>query len=159
MISFLQFSPFGGCIFYGKTGRNSLVDDCRSSRAHINAANIAQFPHTGYPVTGKAARFTLLCQRFGDGRIGIFRQTDTFYCALFHGFSQLFCPHNHLIFVDFRQNPTLGDFTIFFSVHTDTYYTHIFRKVNKIYWFFSTFPISKPAKTNVFAARITVHPV
>ena len=40
-------------------------------------------------------------------------------------------PTTILEFVNF-QRPAVRDFTIFFSVHTRTYYTHLFKKVNKI---------------------------
>ena len=143
MFSFLEFSPFGGFYSTADADRNKLIDDCRGSRTHINAAGIAKLLHTGNPNTGDTLCLALLCQRFGNRRVGIFCQTDVIDDAFFYGFSQLFCPYDDLIFVDFRQNPALGDSTIFFSVHTDTYYTHFFRKVNKIYDYFSTFSTVK----------------
>jgi hypothetical protein len=119
--------------------RNAFVYDCGSGRADLDSASIAQFSHAGNPDAGNTARFALLSQGFGNPRVCILRQADTLNCAFFHGFSQLFCPYDNLIFVDFLQNPAFREFTFFFSVHTDTYYTHYFEKVNKNYWVFLYF--------------------
>ena len=68
---------------------------------------------------------------FRYGRIGIFCQPDTFCTAVFKGFSQLFCTNYKPLSLQIQVNAALLYFTIFFSIHTKTYYTRNFQKVNK----------------------------
>ena len=67
----------------------------------------------------------------GDVRIGIFSQADIPGAAIDERFFQLLGTNNDLGTAEFRQIPALGYFTFFFSIHTKTYYTPFFKKVNK----------------------------
>jgi hypothetical protein len=102
---------------------------CRGT--HLDAAERSQLCHAGDPAAGNLEDFAFFFEGLSDGRIGIFCQADKLGVALFQGFSELFCPDYHLIFLQFRQIPALGDHTFFFLIHTDDYYTQFFKKVNK----------------------------
>ena len=75
----------------------------------------------------QAQSFKGFCNR----GIGIFSQPDPLRAAIDEGFFQLFCTHNNAFIPQIRNSAALPYFTIFLSIHTKTYYTHFFEKVNK----------------------------
>jgi len=66
-----------------------------------------------------------------DRRIGVFRQKYPLHASGPEGFPQLFGTHHDLWFSASLFSPALGYSTFFFLIHTKTYYTQFFKKVNK----------------------------
>ena len=100
------------------------------SRTDLYAAGLTQLGHGLHP--GDA--HLMLKAQFLDGSgnlgIGILGQIHLLRPSVTQGLFELFGAHNDLGIADIRQFPALGDSTVFFSIHTKTYYTQIFEKVN-----------------------------
>ena len=100
------------------------------SRTDLYAASMTQLGHGLHPGDLHLMLQAELLDGSGNLRVGIAGQENLLSPSVAQGFSQLLGTHNDLMIADIRKFPALGDFTVFFSIHTKTYYTQIFKKVN-----------------------------
>ena len=99
-------------------------------RTALYAASLTQLGHGLHPGDLHPMLQAELLDGSGNLRVGISGQKNLLSPSVAQGFSQLFGAHNDLMPADIRKFPALGDFTVFFSIHTRSYYTQIFEKVN-----------------------------
>ena len=105
------------------------LGSCR--RTALYAASLTQLGHGLHPGDLHPMLQAELLDGSGNLRVGISGQKNLLSPSVAQGFSQLFGAHNDFMPADIRKFPALGDFTVFFSIHTKTYYTQIFEKVNR----------------------------
>ena len=107
------------------------IDGCCRRGSDLNTAGLAKGRFARHPAAGHAAFRAQSFQGFCQSRVGIFRQPDLSCAAVLQGFSKLLGAHDDAIFSQIRESAALRYSTIFFSIHTKTYYTQFFKKVNK----------------------------
>ena len=132
MFSFLLFSPSGGLSILRMNPVESGLDDSRRRCAHLNSAGAAQIRHGANPGNLDIVSLAKGLQGAGKAGIGIFCQKNTPGTAGADCLAQLLAAHDQLSAAEIGQFAAVRYSTIVFPIHTDTYYTQYFEKVNKI---------------------------
>ena len=95
-------------------------------------------------------------ERLRQGRIRVLRQVNPAGPAGSHSLAKLLGTHNKPFLFSIGQVAVLGDFTVFFLIHTNLYYTQFTEKVNKNVAKFSAFQGFSLGKSDD-SPKITVH--
>lgn len=110
---------------------------------HLDAASLTEFGHGADPSDLYVMFAAQICQWLCHGRIGVFRQKYLLSAPGYHSFFQLFGTNHQISRGGTLPCAILRYFTIFFLIHTKTYYTHFSEKVNKkLEYFFVKMPFS-----------------
>ena len=108
-------------------------DDRRGGSTDIDTAGVSQFSHGTDPMAGYLRLLTGFRQGLGNGRVRILRQINAPHSACAQSFAQLFGTNDQFLVGKGCRDVRINTQSTFLHIHTEYYYKHNFKKVNKIF--------------------------